>query len=271
MPCKYVEVDAVATFVHHRGPTTLPGTPPDTSKGQVVLCLHDAGGNGNVFSGLLDALSTDHSPLALDLPGHGRSGGLDALGSIAAMTAHTRGLADALGLTRPVLVGDGMGAAIALQAAAADPSWPGAIVLVGGATGIPDGLGAVVEQLRQITGGRARREFDRTGYAPDAAREIYERAFAEWIKTDPRATLGDRTAQAAWSFDPTSVTAPVLVVVGEHEETASTDAATALAASLSDARTVTLAGAGRRGVNEQPAALAAAISTFLSETVGASA
>ena len=50
MPGKYVTVDAVATFVHHRGPTTLPGHPPDTSRGRVVLCLHDAGGNGGGFT-----------------------------------------------------------------------------------------------------------------------------------------------------------------------------------------------------------------------------
>ncbi len=275
MPCKYVDVDAsgvaVATFVHHRGPTTLPGTPPDTSKGRTVLCLHDAGGNGNVFAGLLDALSTDHSPIAFDLPGHGRSGGLDALGSIGAMAAHARGLADRLGLRAPVLVGDGMGAAIALEAAATDPAWPAAVVLVGGAAGTPDGLDAIVEQLRQVTAGRARREFDRSGYAPDTAREVYERAFAEWIKTDPRATLGDRTAQQAFAVTAAAVTCPVLVVVGEHEEQTSRAAAEALAAALPNATVITLAGAGRRGVNEQPDGLAAAITSFLQSTVGVTA
>ena len=85
---KYFTVDGVATFVHHRGPTTLPGTPPASSGGATVLCLHDAAGNGHVFTGLLDALSGEASPIAFDLPGHGRSGGLDSLGRIEAMAAH---------------------------------------------------------------------------------------------------------------------------------------------------------------------------------------
>ena len=73
MPVKYVSVDGraehIATFVHHRGATTLPGQPPDTSRGRAILCVHDAGGNGNDFAGLLDALaSAGHSPLAYDQP-----------------------------------------------------------------------------------------------------------------------------------------------------------------------------------------------------------
>jgi pimeloyl-ACP methyl ester carboxylesterase len=259
--------DAVATFVHHRGPTTLPGRPPDTSRGEVVLCLHDAGGNGAVFAALLDALAADHSPLAFDQPGHGRSGSLDSLGAIEAMAAHARGLADALGLASPVLLGDGMGASVALAAAAADPPWPRALVLCGGAAARPAVTDEMVEAVRRVATGKARREFDRDGYAPDVPSEVLQRAFAEWLKTDPRATLGDRLAQQA--FDATdrlgAIACPALVVVGEHESPASREAAEALAAGLADATLVELAGAGARGALEQPAALAGRISAFLAE------
>lgn len=263
MPRKYVSVDGVATLLHHRGPTTLPGHPPDTSKGHTILCLHDAGDNGASFAALADALAADHSPIAFDQPGHGRSGGLDSLGAIAAMAAHTRATAAALGLERPVLLGDGMGTAVALELAAGDPSWPAALVLT--AVVPPADLGAQVDQLRRITSGKARREFDSSGYAPTTPRDVFERAFAEWVKTDPRATLGDREAQAAWSPDGAlgSVSCPVLVVVGEHE--AQRDEAEALAAKLAHARVVELSGAGRHGVVEQPAALAAVVTRFLQD------
>jgi 3-oxoadipate enol-lactonase len=267
VPCKYVPVDDVATFVHHRGPTTLPGHPPDTATGEVVLCVHDAGDNGNVFAQFLDALAGRHSPLAYDQPGHGRSGGLDSLGRVDAMAAHAKGLAEGLQLRRPVLVGDGLGAAVALQAALDDPAWPRALVLCGGAGARGQVAEGVIDQLRRVTAGKARREFDQSGYAPGTGRDVYQRAFVEWVKTDPRVTLGDREAQAAWDVTGRlgDVSCPVLVVVGEHEEAASRSAAEQLAAGLPHARVVQLDGAARRGVLEQPAALADHVARFVEE------
>jgi len=49
------------------------------------------------------------------------------------------------------------------------------------------------------------------------------------------------------------------VVVGEHEDDGARVGAEALAAGVKKGRVVTLAGAGRRGVVEQPAALAAIV------------
>lgn len=259
MAQKYFTVGAVATFVHHRGPTTLPGHPPAPAPGADVLCIHDAAMNGATFAGVLDALATaGHRPVAFDLPAHGRSGGLDSLGSVAAMAAQAHDLAERLGLRAPVLLGDGLGAAVALEAAAAWPDWPGAVVACGRtAPPAPD----EVDQLRAVTAGRARRQFDGTGYAPDTPRDVYQRAFAEWVKTDPRATVGDLTARAAWDAAARlgAVTAPVTVVVGEHEDDDARAAAAALAGAVRTGAVVTLAGAGRRGVLEQPAGLAALV------------
>jgi pimeloyl-ACP methyl ester carboxylesterase len=177
------------------------------------------------------------------------------------MATHTKALADRLQLASPVLLGDGMGAAVALEAAATWPDWPAAVVVCGGASATPAPDPADIDQLRLVTAGRARRQFDTTGYAPDTAREIYQQAFGEWMKTDPRATIGDLEALAGWD-GPTragAVTAPVVVVVGEHEPAEARAAADALAAAVANGRVVTLAGAGRRGVLEQPAALAAIV------------
>jgi non-heme chloroperoxidase len=263
VPVKYFTTDSVATFVHHRGPTTLPGHPPVPGSAATVLCIHDVAGNGNVFAGVLDALAPDHGPVALDLPAHGRSGGLDSLESIAAMAGQTKALAAQLVLSAPVLLGDGMGAAIALEAAATWPEWPAALVLTGGASATPAPGAEQIEQVRLVTAGRARREFDRTGYAPDTGAPVYQQAFGEWMKTDPRATLGDLRALAAWDGNARvgAVAAPVTVVVGEHEPPDARSAAEALAAAVRNGRVVTLAGAGRRGVLEQPDALAAIVAS----------
>ena len=258
---KYFTVESVATFVHHRGATTLPAQPPPPAAGATVLCLHDAAGNGHAFTGVLDALAGEHRPIAFDLPGHGRSGGLDSLGEIAAMAAHAHALADRLGLTSVVLLGDGMGAAVALEIAATWPQLASAVVVCGGASLTPAPDPAVLDQLRQVTAGRARRQFDTTGYAPDTPRDVYQRAFGEWMKTDPRATVGDLQALVDWPGAERvgAITAPVTVVVGEHEPPEARAAADELAAAVADGRVVELAGAGRRGVLEQPDRLAAIV------------
>jgi pimeloyl-ACP methyl ester carboxylesterase len=263
---KYVTVDDVAVLVHHRGPTTLPGTAPDLSAGTTVLCLHDSGGNGHAFAEVLDALAgAGYSPVAFDQPGHGRSGGLDSLGAIDAMAAHARAVADALGVEQPVLLGEGMGAAVALEIAMTEPGRAAALVLCGDVAAAYNESEAI-ERLGAIVAGRARREFDSTGYAPETPRDVYQRAFAEWVKTDPRATLGDVRALDAWEPGERlgTVSCPAVVVCGEHTEDAARAAATDLVERLSaPARLIVLPGAGRRGVLEQPAALAAIVAELV--------
>ena len=92
MPDKYFEIGDLAILVHHRGDTTLPGCPPPIADGQTILFLHDAGGNGNCFRKVMDHLDGSHSPVSLDFPGHGRSGSLDSLSSMAAFAEHAEEL-----------------------------------------------------------------------------------------------------------------------------------------------------------------------------------
>ena len=83
------------------------------------------------------------------------------------------------------------------------------------------------------------------------------------MKTDPRATVGDLEALAAWDgagAGSAPITAPVVVVVGEHEDRRGPGGRRgARRAPSPTGRVVELAGAGRRGVVEQPAALAALV------------
>src|SRR5262249_52466887 len=85
VPYKYISVGRTATYVPQAGPTTLPQTPPDLGRGRPVVCLHGSSLNQAVFDPLFERLAPQHSPVAFDMPGHGRSGGLDSLPSIEAM------------------------------------------------------------------------------------------------------------------------------------------------------------------------------------------
>ena len=143
MPSKYFQIDGVATFVRHTGPSTLPDQPPVLTQGRTIVCLHGAGGNANLFAGLLDALAPGHSLLAFDQPGHGRSGELDSLGAIDRMASFTGALMDKLGLVDPILVGHDMGAAVALECALQNPGRLGGLGVAGDDHPIDPGHGAV--------------------------------------------------------------------------------------------------------------------------------
>jgi len=71
-----------------------------------------------------------HSVLAVDQPGHGRSGGAP-LASVEALADWLLALLDAAGVKKASLVGHSMGSLIALEAAARAPDKAQALVMVG--------------------------------------------------------------------------------------------------------------------------------------------
>jgi pimeloyl-ACP methyl ester carboxylesterase len=266
MPVKYVYVDGVPVFVHHAGPTTLPAEPPDLSRGETIICLHGAGGNGGYLSDLLRELAERTSPLAFDQPGHGRSGGLDSLGSIDRMAAFTRALVQKLGIERPVLFGHSMGGAVALSYALEHPGDVRALVLCSSSAcfTVPEPL---VSHMRRVTEGKERRAFRRDAYSPKTSDEIVQRGWMEDGKTDPRAGYGDLLA--CQRFDVSArlaeIDLPTLTVVGEEEHPPLRKEAESLAATISGARKVVVPDAGHALPLEQPKRLAEAILAFLDE------
>ncbi len=267
MPHKYFVLDGVATYLHHTGATTLPETPPELSRGEVVLCLHGTGRHGGDFEALLRELSADHSPLAFDQPGHGRSGGLDSLGSIERMRDFTRALASKLALRPHVLLGHSLGGAVALDCALAAGSRDirGLVIVSGGAgfSYAPE----LIENARLVTEGKRRRSFDPKAFAPGAAPETMRAAFVAGMKTDPRAYFGDLMACADWRREKElgRIEVPALILHGDAESDEVAGQADRLAKLLPHARKVVVPGAGQMILYEQPAALAREIGAFLGE------
>lgn len=264
MPYKYVSVADVSVYVRHTGPTTLPGHPPALDRGATLVCLHGAGGNQGVFDGVFGALEERHSLVAFDQPGHGRSGSLDSLADIHAMARFTREFLAALGIARPSVLGHSMGGMVAIQYALSYPDEVAGLVL-SASPAVLGGLDEVIEATRQITEGKARRQFRREMYSPEATPEIMQKGFMEDMKTDPRAQLGDMIACRDWSgtADVSAISVPTLVVRGADEFDAVADPVDALAETIPGARHAVIPAAAHKLPIEQPAALADVLADFL--------
>jgi len=105
----FAEIDGLR--IHYHAARNL-----STSKGQRVLYVHGTGCNTRVWAQHLSAIADTHTPVAIDLPGHGQSDG-DGFRGMADYAHYVTELATALGWDRFVIAGHSMGGGIALTAA----------------------------------------------------------------------------------------------------------------------------------------------------------
>ena len=101
MPTKYIHINGHAVYMHYAGKTTLPEVIPDFSRGRTVVMIHGAGGNGHSWHKQIAHLANAHSPIAIDLPGHGRSSGVDGMNSMREYADFVAAFLDALQINRP--------------------------------------------------------------------------------------------------------------------------------------------------------------------------
>jgi pimeloyl-ACP methyl ester carboxylesterase len=263
LPTKYVTVDGTAVHYLHTGPTTLPDVPPPLASGLLFVLLHAAGSNAALWRRQLAALATGHSGVAPDLPGHGRSSGIDGLPSIEAYADFTAAFATALGLRPAVVVGRSMGGAIGLSLAARHPERVQALVLVCTAVRFT----FTAEQMathRDVVRGRLPQQFTTETFSPSTGPDLMREAWTEQVKTDPRVRYTDLLACQA--FDGERLLArlrvPTLVVAGADDGVTPVAASEALAAGIAGARLEVIAGAGHQAPLEQAERFNALVADF---------
>jgi pimeloyl-ACP methyl ester carboxylesterase len=256
-----LSVNGIDTFV------ATGGRPFDPSLPTVVL-LHGAGFDHSTW-----ALHSrwfahhGHAVLAPDLPGHGRSSG-KPLPTIADMADWAAGLLDAAGAAKARLIGHSMGSLIAIETAARHPSKVSALSLIGTAATMtvgPDLLKAAEANdisaidMVSIWG---------LGFQAELGGSL---APGLWMHSGAQRTLGqcrpgvlfnDLSACNAYQdalAAAAKVTVPVTLVLGERDMMTPARAGKALAAALSQSRTVVLRGAGHMMMAERPDELLAAL------------
>ena len=97
------------------------GAPP-------ILLVHDLGSDHTSFAQQIAYFRRYHRVVAVDLRGHGESGGREGDSTITDFTADLAWLCYALGIYMPVVIGHGFGGAVAIALATRHPDLPIAVV-----------------------------------------------------------------------------------------------------------------------------------------------
>ena len=265
MPTKYVEVDGYAVHYFHTGQTTLPDVVPDVSKGKLLLYLHGAGSNGHFAHKMLDILSTRHSPLSFDFPGHGRSSGTESLKSVTAYSDCAYAFWKKLGVRPAVLIGHSMGGAIALDLALRHPDMVESLVLTCTAAkfNIPDER---VRTWEQVMKGRQSQPFTKDSCSPKTPMNIVQEGWMEQVKTDPRVRYFDLVAcqQVDLTAELGEVRKPTLVLAGQDDVSTPVAQSEALHNKIPGAKLTVVPEAGHWLPIEKPQEACNAILEFLS-------
>jgi pimeloyl-ACP methyl ester carboxylesterase len=169
------------------------------------------------FAGLIPALAASHTVIAVELQGHGRTADIDRPITPAALASDVVALLDHLGVDRAHVLGHSMGAAAALELAVSHPDRVRSVVPIS-ASVRPEGMHEdLTDPSRYATSTRLPTQQDFADF-----REAYLRLsphpehFDEFLATLSRSNADLQ----GWSDEQLAgITAPVLLVLGDHDFT----------------------------------------------------
>ncbi len=231
---------------------------------RAVVFVHGAGGNGGQWQGQLQGFPPGWRGLAVDLPGHGASGG-SGRRTIPEYRDVMRAFLGAAGAVPAVLVGHSMGGAIAQAVALADPGLLCGVVLVG--TGARLRVHpSLFEALRRDHREAARVMAD-WGFGPKAPEALRAEGVQDLLRCPVDVIEGDFRACDAFDVmaDVARIRLPALIVCGEQDALTPPKYARYLNQQIAGSRLALVPDAGHYVMREQPGAVNRALAEFLAD------
>ncbi|KMO32421.1 hypothetical protein VQ03_26395 [Methylobacterium tarhaniae] len=245
-----VAVNGIRLFVDVENAGLVPAGDAMREKPALLLLHGGPGFDHSAFKPLFAGLSDVAQVIYVDHRGNGRSEDGDrSAWTLAQWGDDVKGLCDALGLVRPIVLGMSWGGYVAQSYATRYPDHPGKLVLVSTAARVD--FPAIFERFGQLGGPDVARIAETYWTAPTAERRAeYFRTCVPFYRRRPvdparlrRVLMRDDTAlhfngpgneQGRMDFRPAlgRVRCPVLVMAGEHDPLVPPSVSEALVAAL---------------------------------------
>jgi pimeloyl-ACP methyl ester carboxylesterase len=241
-------------YYHHRGGPQPQGPP--------LVLVHGAGGSLMHWPGELRRLP-GRTVYALDLPGHGKSGGTGRA-EVGAYAEALWGFVEALGLPPFVLAGHSMGGAITLEFALRYPGRLAGLILVGTGAKLrvaPQILTGILNDFQGTTELMAQWTHDEH-VDPNLLR-LYIRRLRE---VSPQVIHDDFAACDAFDrrADVSRIVLPTLILCGAADRMTPVKYSQYLHEQITGSQLAIVPGAGHMVMLEQPPAVAESVAAFLS-------
>ena len=227
-----------------------------------VVFIHGSGGDHTLWESQCTALQGEFNVVALDLPGHGLSGG-SGESEVLRYVEWVKKAIGALGLKKPVLAGHSLGAAISMNFAIREGALLSAIVPVGSGVKMPvnpmilekihTDLPSVISMVVKFSIAKANR---------DAVGPYLQKGLE---KVNPDAFYGD-----LYACDRMDITAeidrvaiPTLVICGDDDKMTPPDLSRFIADAIPGAKLALIEGGGHYVMREKPVEFNTVLSAFV--------
>lgn len=186
------------------------------TRGKVVLLIHGARSNHKIWAPQIRALAWSHTPIGMDLPGHGESQGTGST-DVSEYREFVKGLVDALGLQKFVMAGHSMGGSIALDYAL---HYPGVEALIPVGSAAKWAIDQEYIAALRADPEEALKKYGRRNFAKSTPGAIIE--LNNWNNKTIEPSVGVGDLEACNGFDVLAnlgkIDVPTCIVCGEEDQ-----------------------------------------------------